>query len=556
MTQLRTLHLDKSPVSGRGLAGLPSLRELKEFNAQGCPITDEGMSAFRRTPNVRRLDLCETLIGDGGFVHLEGLKHLQAGRFDNTKAGDDAVRHLAGLTEMLVISFDNTQVKGDGLPALRRLNRLAWFDVSCNKRYPKLTTELSAALRDMSSLNRLTCEAATGEETQLHGVPLLRDLTIHCPDGAGKIRLYDLPMLRQLNISCEKVIESVDVSGTPLLGGIDMLEGGTQAYPEESLKIGEIRIRGVKKFGTLRLPAAERMSLPDTERVGWLSICGVLRREALADFQKVSILTELRLVAARGSEPETLRIFADKFAKESPRDQKSLGLVLDRFDAAWAEELGKFKPSPTYLSIGMKKTDAASLRLPNLVDLDSLYLYPEDRIERIDLPRGSMPEELRYFGITGDVGELRFEGWCPKEVCFMSGKCTGGRVVVADLPDRTSLVFSCATQMGIMEIRNVPQLKKLTIGVAEKLKTIVGLAECVELQEVDLQRSAVSDEILATLAKLPELRKLNLRDSPGADEKRVATFRHARPDVGLTVTREYGTPAGSDAKKAETPNTR
>jgi hypothetical protein len=90
LTELRTVHLNYTQVSGDGLRHLRGLKNLTVLNLDNTQVTDVGLKHLSTLTNLKDLDLCNTQVSDAGLEHLKmltGLKHLAVLHTRVTSAG-------------------------------------------------------------------------------------------------------------------------------------------------------------------------------------------------------------------------------------------------------------------------------------------------------------------------------------------------------------------------------------------------------------------------------------------------------------------------------------
>jgi hypothetical protein len=75
-------------------------------------------------PNLQRLDLSATEVGDAGLAHLRGFRSLCELNLANTFVTDSGLRNLNDLTGLKRLDLSMTRVDDSGLRHLRGLNQL------------------------------------------------------------------------------------------------------------------------------------------------------------------------------------------------------------------------------------------------------------------------------------------------------------------------------------------------------------------------------------------------------------------------------------------------
>ena len=116
---LRSLNLDRSPVTNDGLAKIGTLVDLQELPLSQTRITDEGLSIIvKNFPGLTGLILNRTMITDNGIkalVKLDRLEHLSLYQVAVT---DAACKMLAKLPNLQTISLDQSMITDAGLDAI------------------------------------------------------------------------------------------------------------------------------------------------------------------------------------------------------------------------------------------------------------------------------------------------------------------------------------------------------------------------------------------------------------------------------------------------------
>lgn len=84
----------------------------------GTGVTDPGMPALARLPNLTRLHLQRTRVGDDGVARLAALTRLEYLNLYGTGVTDAGVKHLTGLTSLRSLYLWQTGVTPTGIAAL------------------------------------------------------------------------------------------------------------------------------------------------------------------------------------------------------------------------------------------------------------------------------------------------------------------------------------------------------------------------------------------------------------------------------------------------------
>src|SRR4030095_1464603 len=71
LTNLRVLHLEKTPMTDAMLANLKGLKNLTYLNLYGTQITDAGLPQLKELTNLKSLYVFETKVTDAGIAALK-----------------------------------------------------------------------------------------------------------------------------------------------------------------------------------------------------------------------------------------------------------------------------------------------------------------------------------------------------------------------------------------------------------------------------------------------------------------------------------------------------
>lgn len=77
MTRLESLNLTGCKITGKGLAALKEMKQLKVLNLGWTQVDDIGLEVTAGFPKLESLVLHQTKVTDAGLVHLRGLKNLK-----------------------------------------------------------------------------------------------------------------------------------------------------------------------------------------------------------------------------------------------------------------------------------------------------------------------------------------------------------------------------------------------------------------------------------------------------------------------------------------------
>lgn len=174
--ELRTLDLEKSQVTDKGIGLLAGLENLRWLSLRKTRVNYAGLAELRHLANLQYLDLrgvarlgtLEPLSACAKLEHLDltstgltdkrldGLETLAALRWlslgNNPKISDSSLRRVAGLTRLEELHLTNTGITDTGLEWLLNLKRLKTLDLFGTR----VTREgVAKLLRSLPKLNVL-----------------------------------------------------------------------------------------------------------------------------------------------------------------------------------------------------------------------------------------------------------------------------------------------------------------------------------------------------------------------------------------------------------------
>ena len=120
-----SLDLHDRPVGDEHLRLLGDLPELRRLDLAQTVVTDRGLDVIaRRYPTIRDLDLSATAITDAGLVPLAALPSLHSLTLVDSAVTDDGLSTLGGIAGLEILNLRGTAVGGRGLHHLAGLPRL------------------------------------------------------------------------------------------------------------------------------------------------------------------------------------------------------------------------------------------------------------------------------------------------------------------------------------------------------------------------------------------------------------------------------------------------
>jgi hypothetical protein len=108
-------------------------RPVVKVDLHGTAITDADLKVLQSFPELRKLDLRLTKIGDEGVAHAQGLRHLQLVNLFRTGVGDAGLLYLAPNKELDTLLIGGTRVTDEGLAVVAgfpRLKKLSLFETA------------------------------------------------------------------------------------------------------------------------------------------------------------------------------------------------------------------------------------------------------------------------------------------------------------------------------------------------------------------------------------------------------------------------------------------
>jgi len=98
---------------------LPVAEQVTWLDLSGTRVSDAGLSALARMPNLTRLSLANTAVGDAGIRHLAGLARLEYLNLYGTRVSDAGLDALRGLGGLRALYLWGTRVTPQGQASLQ-----------------------------------------------------------------------------------------------------------------------------------------------------------------------------------------------------------------------------------------------------------------------------------------------------------------------------------------------------------------------------------------------------------------------------------------------------
>lgn len=107
---LRTLNLDHSEITDRGLEHLAAQKSLESLSLVGTKVTDDGLRHLTALAHLKILRLSDTAINDHGLEHLTILKSLEQLTIHGNGIPAHQLRRLAAMRNLKVLLASSTTV--------------------------------------------------------------------------------------------------------------------------------------------------------------------------------------------------------------------------------------------------------------------------------------------------------------------------------------------------------------------------------------------------------------------------------------------------------------
>jgi len=106
----------------------PMSDQIFSLNLAGTKVTDAGLPALSKLPNVRILHLEKTAVTDAGLAHLKGLNSLEYLNLYGTQVTDAGLAQLEGLKNLKHVYLWQSKVTDEGADKLRKALPAAKID--------------------------------------------------------------------------------------------------------------------------------------------------------------------------------------------------------------------------------------------------------------------------------------------------------------------------------------------------------------------------------------------------------------------------------------------
>lgn len=127
LANLRSLFLGCRSISPEGLAHLSRMTYLNELDLD-IPELDH-IEFLRQFTRLTRLTLMHTAITDDDLANIAGLKQLDGLGVSYAQIGDEGLRHVAGLSNLFSLELSHTRITDAGLDQLPSLSKCMLLDI-------------------------------------------------------------------------------------------------------------------------------------------------------------------------------------------------------------------------------------------------------------------------------------------------------------------------------------------------------------------------------------------------------------------------------------------
>src|SRR5580704_6441487 len=153
-------------VDDRWLKQVRRMTSLRSLGLQQTQITDRGIASLVPLAELEYLGLSDTAIGDAGLEHIRGLTRITNLSLDGTQVTDDGLECLVEMTKMISLDLSRTTLRGPGLKHLADMKNLWWLNLDSTQ----LDDEGLAQLPVLPSLQCLQLEGTKITNSSLRGL--------------------------------------------------------------------------------------------------------------------------------------------------------------------------------------------------------------------------------------------------------------------------------------------------------------------------------------------------------------------------------------------------
>ena len=184
---LRSLTVDKTPITGSGLSAFQGHSSLTQLSFFETPITDGALAYLPGIPGLATLHLPATKVTDAGLVHLKNCKSLRDVNLNRTAITDNGLEHLAEVESLERLQLWETKITDAGIAKLAVLPRLHDIDA----RWTAVTPEGLARLTHLDTRQGVAVAGARPWGRLLAAGQVAPDFTVNAMDQGMSLRLSD-----------------------------------------------------------------------------------------------------------------------------------------------------------------------------------------------------------------------------------------------------------------------------------------------------------------------------------------------------------------------------
>lgn len=232
LPDLAKLDLSLTRIGDRGLEQLKSAANITDLNLYYAElITDQGLGVVKSWKRLHRLNVRGTKASDTTLQFLSGMGSLEALDIGFAQVTDIGLNHLTSLSNLKELAIGGNKLTDNGLQALRQMPGLVSLDLSGAQRTDSGLWSISlteAGLDAISTLKELQHLRLDGTGISSRGLEKLKTLV--------KLERLDLQACNRITDDALPVLDSlrslrlVDVTGTRMTdAGIAALR---QARPD------------------------------------------------------------------------------------------------------------------------------------------------------------------------------------------------------------------------------------------------------------------------------------------------------------------------------------
>lgn len=501
LARLRTLRvgLDK-PARLDAMAAWPALEELHLFSRA---LRDDDLPRLAGLKRLRALLLFDAPITDAGLKHFAKVAGLESLGLQDARIDGSGLKDLAGLDrlrELDIIGGPLTRHGLEALAALRQVRRLGLVS-------PALDGTVLATVAKMPALEVLRFEPGKLDGKALAGLGVLASLKElrlegRLLDDDAVVALAEGAMLHKLSLARTE-------------------RGAVATRPEEvfSLRLTDAKITSVRAWRCLAvLPNLRRLDV-DPARIGDGTLLG------LRDANVLHALERFRTEA--GNRPTRLADVTAVHLAGTAVTGPGLKVLAD------CPDLGVLNLLGANVVPGRPKNGVSLDALPRLAKVHSLHLSP-----------GTLDDAtLRRLAALGLLHALVTD----------AARRPGEKPPASPLDVRSlALGGSGVTAAGLKELHALKNLEIL--GLAATPLTDADLSHLAgfgALRELSLDRCRVTRAGMATLAELPALERLFVREVKSLADDDLRPLADSKSLKAVFVTGTKATPALAEEFKTK-----